>query len=54
MDDFDEEGISLTGGSSVKVAGIDLVTKLERKERKLSSSADHHVFLGEDEEDKRE
>ncbi|XP_061995793.1 uncharacterized protein LOC133713781 [Rosa rugosa] len=54
VDDFDEEGISLTSGSGVKVAGIDLASKLERKERKLSSSADHHVFLGEDEEDKRE
>ncbi|KAL6123466.1 hypothetical protein ACLB2K_075988 [Fragaria x ananassa] len=54
VDDFDEEAISLTGGSGVKVAGIDLASKLERKERKLSFSADHHVFLGEDEEDKRE
>ncbi|BBG98143.1 F-box family protein [Prunus dulcis] len=54
-DDFDEEGISLTG-SGIKVAGSDLATKLERKERKASSAAEHHVFgLGEDlEEDKRE
>ncbi|XP_009362785.2 transmembrane protein 87A-like [Pyrus x bretschneideri] len=54
-DDFDDEAISLTG-SGVKVAGGDLATKLERKERKASSAADHHVFgLGEDlEEDKRE
>ncbi|BFG22997.1 hypothetical protein CerSpe_092710 [Prunus speciosa] len=54
-DDFEEEGISLTG-SGVKVAGGDLATKLERKERKASSAAEHHVFgLGEDlEEDKRE
>ncbi|KAM1253602.1 uncharacterized protein LOC126629566 [Malus sylvestris] len=54
-DDFDDEGISLTG-SGVKVAGGDLATKLERKERKASSAAEHHVFgLGEDvEEDKRE
>ncbi|XP_068329131.1 uncharacterized protein [Pyrus communis] len=55
VDDFDDEGISLTG-SGVKVAGGDLATKLERKERKASSAAEHHVFgLGEDvEEDKRE
>ncbi|XP_068316609.1 uncharacterized protein [Pyrus communis] len=54
-DDFDDEAISLTG-SGVKVAGGDLATKLERKERKAPSAADHHVFgLGEDlEEDKRE
>ncbi|KAM1368230.1 hypothetical protein PS1_001585 [Malus domestica] len=54
-DDFDGEAISLTG-SGVKVAGGDLAAKLERKERKASSAADHHVFgLAEDvEEDKRE
>ncbi|KAJ7965158.1 Transmembrane protein like [Quillaja saponaria] len=54
VDDFDEEGISLTGGG-VKLAG-DLATIVERKERKVVTAADHHVFgLGEDlEEDKRE
>ncbi|KAL4620683.1 hypothetical protein ACB092_06G173100 [Castanea dentata] len=53
-EDFEEEAISLTGGG-IMVAG-DLATKLERKERKVSIAADHHVFgLGEDlEEDKRE
>lgn len=53
-DDFDEDAIPLTG-SGVKVAG-DLSTVLERKERKASTAADHHVFgLSEDlEEDKRE
>lgn len=53
-DETDEEGVSLTS-SGVKVAA-DMVTKLERKERKGSSSTDL-VFLGvrEDvEEDKRE
>lgn len=53
-DEFDEEAISLTG-SGVKVAG-DLATILERKERKVVTAPDHHVFgIGEDvEEDKRE
>ncbi|KAI4306966.1 hypothetical protein L6164_030201 [Bauhinia variegata] len=53
-DDFDEETITLTG-SAVKVSA-DHATVLERKERKASLVADHHVFgLGEDrEEDKRE
>ena len=53
-EDFEDEAISLTGGG-IMVAG-DLATKLERKERKVSIAADHHVFgLGEDlEEDKRE
>jgi hypothetical protein len=53
-EDSEEEGISLTGGG-VMVGG-DLATKIERKERKASIAADHHVFgLGEDvEEDKRE
>ncbi|TQD98622.1 hypothetical protein C1H46_015870 [Malus baccata] len=43
-DDFDDEGISLTG-SGVKVAGGDLATKLERKERKASSAAEHHEYM---------
>ncbi|GMY08388.1 transmembrane protein 87A-like isoform X1 [Fagus crenata] len=53
-DEFEEEGISLTG-SGIMVAG-DLATKLDRKERKVSIAADNLVFgLGEDlEEDKRE
>lgn len=53
-EDSEEEGISLTGGG-VMVA-VDLATKIERKERKVSTAVDHHVFgLGEDvEEDKRE
>ncbi|XP_072976484.1 uncharacterized protein [Typha angustifolia] len=49
-DDFDEEGVSLTG-SAAKGIG-DIVNKLERKERK---AADHVFGLGDDlEEDKRE
>ena len=53
-DDLEEEGISLTG-VGVKVAGGDIATKLERKERKASIAADHVFGLGEDlEEDKRE
>lgn len=52
-DDLEEEGVSLTA-SGVKVAG-DVAIKLERKERKVSSAADHVYGLGEDpEEDKRE
>ncbi|KAJ7959524.1 Transmembrane protein like [Quillaja saponaria] len=53
VDDFDEDGISLTG-SRVKVAG-DLATIVERKERKAATAADHIVFgLAVDlEEDKR-
>ncbi|KAK6929574.1 Transmembrane protein GPR107/GPR108-like [Dillenia turbinata] len=52
-EDLEEEGISLTG-SGVKVGG-DLGTKVERKERKTSSAADHVFGLVEDlEEDKRE
>ncbi|XP_057979356.1 uncharacterized protein LOC131165497 isoform X2 [Malania oleifera] len=52
-EDLEDEGIALTG-SAVKVAG-DLVTKLERKERKASITADHVFGLVEDlEEDKRE
>ncbi|XP_027333405.1 transmembrane protein 87A-like [Abrus precatorius] len=53
-DDFDDKAITLTG-SAVKVSG-DMAIMLERKERKASVAADHHVFgLGEDrEEDKRE
>ncbi|CAK9144460.1 unnamed protein product [Ilex paraguariensis] len=51
-DDFDEEAISLTSG--VNVAG-DMATKLERKEKKGSSSTDHVTGIMEDfEEDKRE
>lgn len=47
-DDFDEEGVSLTGSG----AKVDIVNKLERKERK---NADHAFGLGDDlEEDKRE
>lgn len=49
-EDFDEEGISLTG-SGAKVTG-DIMNKLERKERK---TAEHVFGLGDDlEEDKRE
>ncbi|KAH7677679.1 Transmembrane protein GPR107/GPR108-like protein [Dioscorea alata] len=49
-DDFDEEGVPLTG-SSVKTTG-DIMSKLERKERKTT---DHVFGLGDDlEEDKRE
>ena len=52
-DDLEEEGVSLTT-SGVKVAG-DVAIKLERKERKVSSAADHVYGLGEEpEEDKRE
>ncbi|XP_058075379.1 uncharacterized protein LOC131223867 isoform X2 [Magnolia sinica] len=51
-DDFDEEGISLT--SSVAKATVDMVSKLERKERKTASASDHVFGLGEGEEDKRE
>lgn len=53
-DDFEEDGISLTG-SGVKVGG-DFTTKLERKERKLPVAADHVLGLGvvDVEEDKRE
>ncbi|KAK1265387.1 hypothetical protein QJS04_geneDACA017000 [Acorus gramineus] len=52
-DDFDEEGVPLTG-SSTKASG-DMLSKLERKERKTVSSTDHVFGLGEDlEEDKRE
>lgn len=53
-EDSEEEGISLTGGGVM--AAVELATKIERKERKASIAADHHVFgLGEDvEEDKRE
>ena len=53
-EDLEEEGISLTS-SEVMVAG-DLATIVERKERKVSSAVEPHVFgLGEDpEEDKRE
>ncbi|KAG0453404.1 hypothetical protein HPP92_024708 [Vanilla planifolia] len=49
-DDFDEEGISLTGSGSTVMS--DMTSKLERKERKTSE----HVFgLGDElEEDKRE
>ncbi|XP_057549705.1 uncharacterized protein LOC130827852 [Amaranthus tricolor] len=53
-DDFDEEGVALTS-SGVMIAA-DMASKLERKERKGSSSTDH-VFVGvreELEEDKRE
>ncbi|KAJ4977825.1 hypothetical protein NE237_008605 [Protea cynaroides] len=51
-DDF-EEGITLVS-SGVKTAA-DVATKLERKDRKVSSAADHVFGLGEDlEEDKRE
>ncbi|KDO67539.1 hypothetical protein CISIN_1g045090mg [Citrus sinensis] len=52
-DDLEEEGIPLTGGG-VMVAG-DLATKVDIKERKVSSAIEPHVFgLGEDlEEDKR-
>lgn len=54
-DDFEEEGVSLTGSGNVMVAS-DLATKVERKERKTSTSVEPIVFgLGEDlEEDKRE
>lgn len=49
-DDFDEEGVPLTG-SGVKTTG-DIMSKLERKERKTT---DHVFGLGDDlEEDKRE
>ncbi|KAJ0979195.1 hypothetical protein J5N97_014669 [Dioscorea zingiberensis] len=49
-DDFDEEGVPLTG-SGVKTAG-DIMNKLERKERKTT---DHVFGLSDDlEEDKRE
>ncbi|XP_077232824.1 lung seven transmembrane receptor family protein [Tasmannia lanceolata] len=52
-EDLDEEGVSLTG-SVAKVAS-DMVSKLERKERKTASASDHVFGLGEDlEEDKRE
>eukprot|EP00262_Sarcandra_glabra_P021177 TRINITY_DN878_c0_g1_i1.p1 TRINITY_DN878_c0_g1~~TRINITY_DN878_c0_g1_i1.p1 ORF type:complete len:530 (+),score=68.19 TRINITY_DN878_c0_g1_i1:75-1664(+) len=52
-DDFEEEAIALTG-TGAKVTG-DTVNKLERKERKTTSAADHVFGLGEDlEEDKRE
>ncbi|KAK1311756.1 hypothetical protein QJS10_CPA07g01323 [Acorus calamus] len=52
-DDFDEEGVPLTG-SSTKASG-DMLSKLERKERKTVISTDHVFGLGEDlEEDKRE
>ncbi|KAK1286782.1 hypothetical protein QJS10_CPB20g00086 [Acorus calamus] len=52
-DDFDEEGVPLTG-SSTKASG-DMLSKLERKEKKTISSTDHVFGLGEDlEEDKRE
>jgi hypothetical protein len=54
VEESEEEGISLTGGGVM--AAVELATKIERKERKASIAADHHVFgLGEDvEEDKRE
>lgn len=54
-DDIEEEGISLTTGSVLKVGG-ESGTKLERKERKGSIGAPDHVLgLGVDlEEDKRE
>lgn len=51
-EDFDEEGISLT--ASVAKAKGELVSKLERKERKTAGPADHVFGLGENEEDKRE
>ncbi|KAK9124755.1 hypothetical protein Sjap_014357 [Stephania japonica] len=52
-DDFDEEGVPLTG-SAMKITA-DTTTKLERKERKVSTASDHVLGLGEDiEEDKRE
>lgn len=51
--DDEEEGLSLTG--SGVIVGGDLVSKLERKERKASIAADHVFGLGEVlEEDKRE
>ncbi|KAL5974810.1 Transmembrane protein 87A [Asimina triloba] len=50
-DEFDEEGISLTG--SVAKATVDMVSKLDRKERKTTSTSDHVFGLGEAEEDKR-
>lgn len=49
-DDFDEEGIALTGSAAMGTG--DIMNKLERKERKTS---DHVFGLGDDlEEDKRE
>nr|CAD1833094.1 unnamed protein product [Ananas comosus var. bracteatus] len=49
-DDFDEEGVSLTGTGAKGIG--DIMNKLERKERK---TADHVFGLGDDlEEDKRE
>jgi len=52
-DDFDEEGISLTSGGMK--ASEDMAVKLEKKERKGSSTTDLVYGLGEDlEEDKRE
>ncbi|KAL2526839.1 Lung seven transmembrane receptor family protein [Abeliophyllum distichum] len=51
--DDEEEGITLTG-AGVILAG-DLVSKVERKDRKVSIAADHVFGLSEDlEEDKRE
>ncbi|KAF5177301.1 Transmembrane protein 87a [Thalictrum thalictroides] len=52
-DDFDEEGISLTG-SAMKLPA-DVASKLDIRERKVSVAAEHVFGLGEDvEEDKRE
>ena len=52
-DDFDEEAVSLTS-SGVKMLG-DGVNKLERKDRKATSTLDHPFGIGENlEEDKRE
>ena len=52
-DDFDEEAVSLTSGG-VKMLG-DVVNKLERKDRKATSTLDHPFGIGENlEEDKRE
>lgn len=50
-DDFDEEGISLTSGV-IKMSG-DVAAKLDRKERKGSSTTDL-TYIEDVEEDKRE
>lgn len=55
-DDFEEEGVALTNSGVMIAADTSIASKLERKERKAPSSADH-VFVGvreELEEDKRE
>ena len=47
MEDDIEEDISLTGGG-VKVAGVDMETKMERKERNASIAANLVFGLGDD------